>query len=468
MTDGLSINRRSAPISGFESAKSERPLPQPEHRLETRGSEHSRRFDAVPLAQISTHSGPIGKPVSLTLPPPPASRSERTSPLGVESMAEGMEKVTRAKVDVARRGFWRKCLGVAATAAALVLMSVATGGLGAVGMVSLGLTAAFLAKGALDTTVSLMNWRNLKAGFAGQPPPFPFLTRLPGSVRDNAAAALLVGLGMSEKSSIWVSRALDVALGLGSTAAYGFAVGGIASALIAVTPFLVGERLTVLGERLEQRRQFHAQITHSRMSEIAQQTLMALQDLQALQDRVLSEGAPPPPASVELDDGAKPVDSSELALLERAKLLQADARDMMKALQTRLQDRVLEKAAGKLNGTAAGLLDGTSESASYTADLVVGTPMPFIMVGTLMGRAVIEMARTARSGWRDEDKLQQFADQHRGLRREIGLLTYELRAQIEELENQRSDVMTSIDDAASLREGPPHERPPLPGDRRYS
>jgi len=384
--------------------------------------------------------------------------------VGAESIAEAMEKVSRAQVDVARRGFWRKCLGVAAVTTALVLMSVATGGLGAAGLVSLGLTAALVAKGSADTVLSLMNWRNLKAGHAGQPPPFAFLTRLPEAVRNDAAAAMLVGLGVPEKASVWASRALDIGLGLGAAAAYGFDVGGIADATVALAPFLIGDRLALISARLEARRQAHAQSSFNQMNTVAHQTWMALQDLRALQDLVLSAALTTTAGS---KVGSVEARSAADALITRAQACQDDVGTVMASLKSQWLDRVMQKSTAGLGGGAAEVLDGTSESASYTADLLAGTSMPFIMVGAMAARTVIESVRTARSAWRDQDKLQRFSDQHRSLQSEIAALRADLRTQLEDLETERDAALAALEGSASGQDPSLTERPPLPGDPRY-
>lgn len=469
MPGSIPLNRHSAPVVGFGSAESERLLSGHEVRLGARASLHVPQTQDDLRTGVGHEARPIGKPIQLTLPPRPRGEGEASAVAGAESIAKGMEKVSRAQVDVARRTFWRKCLGVAAATTALVLMAVATGGLGAAGLVSLGLTAAFVAKGSADTVLSLMNWRNLKAGLSGQPPPFNFLTRLPEGVRDNAAAALLVGLGLPEKTSIWVSRALEIGLGLGAVATYGYDVGGVAEAAVSLAPFLMGDRLALVSERMEVRRQIHAQATSSQMNVLAQQTLMSLQDLQALQDRVLAAASTPEASdATEAGTPTSRVDD----LIARAQACQDDARSIMLTLKHQWQDRVVQKTTHGSGGVTAEILDGTSESASYTADLLADTSMPFIMVGAMAARAAIEAIRTARSEWRDNDKLQRFADQHQRLQRELAPLRKELRAQLDALESERSaaltvSALTVFQELASPQDHERNDRPPLPGDPRY-
>ena len=141
MAGAVPINRHSAPIPGNGSAGSESLLPGPLAPRQIRASVPLPEAREGGFRGIHGHPGPIGQPVQLTLPPPPGGPTEGSAELGVASIAQGMDKVSQARVDVARRGFWRKCLSVAAATTALVLMSVATGGLGAAGLVSLGLTA---------------------------------------------------------------------------------------------------------------------------------------------------------------------------------------------------------------------------------------------------------------------------------------------------------------------------------------
>jgi len=463
MPGSVPIHRFSAPLPGIDSTGSEPLSPQQDDRLQARSSARLPGVQDLRLDSPGQRAGSIGKPVQLTLPPPPRPREAAPAAIGAESIAEGMDKVSRAQVDVARRGFWRKCLGIAATATALVLMSVATGGLGAAGLVSLGLTAAFLAKGSADTVMSLMNWRNLKAGHAGQPPPFGFLARLPESVRNDATAAMLVGLGAPEKTSLWVSRALDVTLGVGSIAAFGFDAGGVGGGLVAVTPFLISDRVAVITERLENRRQDNVQATSHRMNAVAHQTLMALQDLRALQDRVLAATAQALQAAEDSSDANPPTAD----LLARVRSCQDDTREMMASLKAQWQDRVALKASAGQGGLVAEVLDGTSESASYTADLLANTAMPFVMVGAMAARALIESVRTARSEWRDSDKLQSFTQQHRGLQREIALLRIELRSELEDLERERSEALEAFQEVTQAPSTATVERPPLAGDPRY-
>lgn len=464
MPGTVPINRHSAPIPGNGSAGSESLLPGPLAPRQIRASVPLPEAREGGFRGIDGHPGPIGQPVQLTLPPPPGGPTEGSAELGVASIAQGMDKVSQARVDVARRGFWRKCLSVAAATTALVLMSVATGGLGAAGLVSLGLTAAFVAKGSADTVLSLMNWRNLKAGRAGQPPPFSVLNRLPEAVRTDATAAMLVGLGAPLKTSIWVSRAFEIGLGLGAVAAYGFDAGGIGEAVTALAPFLIGDRLSLISERLEVHRQTHAQSTFNQMNGVARQTVLALQDLQALQDRVLSATRVTREASRgDSVETRSPTD----ALIARAQVCQDDARTILVSLKQQWLDRVMQKSTAGLGGVVAEVLDGSSESASYTADLLAETSMPFIMVGALAGRAVIEGLRTVRSAWRDQDKLQRFTDQHRSLQHEIAALRHELRAELDDLEAQRPEALRAFEESLRTEDSALSEPPPLPGDPRY-
>lgn len=363
----------------------------------------------------------VGRPISLTLPP--SSRGSAPAS-GVESMAEGLEKTTRAQVDVARRGFWRKCLGVGAGIAGVAILSVATAGFGTLGLVGLGLLGALVAKGSLDATLSLMNWRNLKADHLGQPPPFAFLTRLPEAVRQDATAAGLVGLGMSEKSATRVSGALDLALGLSATVLLGYQFGGLLGSGLALVPVGLEQGLSLCLDRVEARRQRHVEAAHSLMTEVAAQTQQALDDLEDLQDR-LRLPIPLEPEAV--------TDSID-ALHPRADKIRQEALELTTALREQLQDRVANKARAGTAGIGALVLDSVSEGGANLSQTLSGVPYQLISLSAMTLRTGLEYARTVRSEKRDNEKLQTFLELHGDLQQELGELRKTLQAQLDSLE----------------------------------
>lgn len=363
-------------------------------------------------------------------------------------MSEGMAKTTRADVDVARRGFWRKCLGAAVSVAAVATLSLATAGVGTVGLVGLGLLGGLAVKGSADAALSFMNWRNRKAELLGEPPRFAFLNQLPESVRQDATAAGLMGLGMSEKKARLVSGALGMTLGIAAVALLGFNAAGIGGAALALAPVAVEKGLHAWGHKMEERRERHVEATHVQMEKVSASTQTALDALQSLEERLLSEDADAAPDDMALAD---PQLAPLRKLKEEARALQADAREQMEWFKTDLMDRVERKALAKTSGLGAVLLDSVTEGGSHMFEVFAHTPLHAVSTTALLLRSGLEHARTVRSERRDNDKMQTFEQLHQDLQQRISELTDQLQTQMSDLNLLRQDVEAESADAVSNR-----------------
>jgi hypothetical protein len=347
--------------------------------------------------------------VADTFPPPPTTHASGAqdaqnaqAPTGVDSTAQGMERATLANVNVARRTFWGKFLTSAMVAAGLVMMTVASGGLGTAALVAIGCSSAYLAKSSLDTVLSFANWRNTKAELEGRDLPWPALRSLPPSVRarGDALAALLVASGRSEKTALRVSTATEVVLGLLAAGTGGYAAKGGLGVAAALLPLLLGTGIQAASARLTQRRQQHVQETADR---VRGQLDQARQELDQFNTRCLNKL------------NTLILREQDPELQANLKALRAQAHEFMEEAEAELDkgetEHVLRlelKAERSIDGAGAVVSDVMTNQVALMADKLPVTPLPILMVGTKAVRSLVEWGRTERSERRDQAKEAKF------------------------------------------------------------
>ena len=360
---------------------------------------------AESLSQASKSS--FGRSVRSTMPQSPSASSTR-APQGLESVEEGLAKTTRAKVDVARRSFWGKCLsGVIVTAGAgLGLFALATGAAGAVaGAASVGL-ALFAIKSLGDATLSFMNWRNKKAELLGQPPPYPKINNLPEKLREDAMGAALFAKGVSASRASLASKIIGSLLGLASVSGMGYASAGWWGVGLYVAPVLIEEAAHAGTHWIEHQREAHTERTVNAMSEQSKRTMELLEQLE-LQVMQL-ELNPNNPAS------QKEVDTAKSRLEE----IRTEVKSKVTAAQESLQQRVERKHEKGVAGVGALAADIAVNHLAQLPDhlkAVPVLPVHALGVGVIAARAAVEGARLWRSKNRDDHKLQEFKVLHEEL-----------------------------------------------------
>jgi hypothetical protein len=344
---------------------------------------------------------------------------------GPDSTAVGLKKATEAGVNVARRTFWTKFFTTALLAGSLVMMAVATGGLGAVALAAIGVTTALMAKSSLDTAMSYANWQNMKAELQNKPPPWPALANLPSSVRTDALASLLVLSGVSESKASKISLATDVSLGLLATAAGGFVFGGLAGAGISVGVLAGNEIFKATGSWLMARRQEHVETTAARARNTYDDLAGKFLDFSSQWDEqirtVLQQSDPAE---------AKKLESLFMELLA-FKHEQAGALDRQEQEGGDLF-RLENKARKGIDGTGAVVNDATTGLVAAQVDAFV-SPLPVVGVTTKTLRAIVEGVRTWRSENRDLAKEVQINELKKNFDTRKDELVGKIKSEIERL-----------------------------------
>lgn len=395
-------------------------LEDPRHSVGSSQSARAQRSGSEVSRSDSISGSSFGRSVRDTLPEP-GQTNVVEPPKGIESIEKGLEKTTRAQVDVARRSFWGKCVGTTIAVVGLALFAAATGGVGVAAGVALGLMTGFAAKSLGDTALSFMNWRNKKAELLGQPPPYPKLNNMPQAVREDSMAAALVGLGVSDKTARAVSNFTGLALGLSATASYGYWFGGLAGMGLALIPVAAEKGLHAWSHKLEHKREAHTERTAQAMQATSSGTASELAELEKFVLQEMEQQQDSPMSALEIG-----VFKAELDEVKKA---------MTQAEQT-LLSRVEKKRDKGVSGVSAIALDLVANQASMIPEQLASVhlaPIHVIGASAVALRAGSECFRTQRSMKRDDQKLQQFNATHQQLNDRIQSLRQEMVTRLQEL-----------------------------------